>query len=154
MSIHYVTGDATNPRGEGVKFIVHICNDDKQWGSGFVMSLSRRWSEPKREYMKHMQQGGKLGQISFAEVIVNPEIWVMNMIAQQGVRGKNNHTPIRYGALQTCLFKASQKIKKHRATVHMPRIGCDRAGGNWQKVEQIIEETLGEFEVFVYDLPG
>ena len=36
----------------------------------------------------------------------------------------------------------------------MPRIGCGLAGGDWNKVEKIINETLIDkgIEVYVYDL--
>jgi hypothetical protein len=40
------------------------------------------------------------------------------------------------------------------ASVHMPRIGCNLAGGSWGMVEPIIERTLGHAKVFVYDFPG
>jgi hypothetical protein len=35
----------------------------------------------------------------------------------------------------------------------MPRIGCGLAGGNWEEIEPIIEETLGaqSVPVSVYD---
>jgi hypothetical protein len=36
----------------------------------------------------------------------------------------------------------------------MPRIGCGLAGGDWNKIEAIINETLGEkgLDVTVYDI--
>jgi hypothetical protein len=39
--------------------------------------------------------------------------------------------------------------------VHMPRIGCGLAGGQWEEIEPIIETTLGAkgVAVTVYDLP-
>lgn len=39
-------------------------------------------------------------------------------------------------------------------TVHIPRIGCGLAGGSWDKVENIIKETLckNNIQVYVYDL--
>ena len=33
------------------KIIVHICNDNGKWGSGFVLAISKRWIKPKDEYM-------------------------------------------------------------------------------------------------------
>jgi len=38
-----------------------------------------------------------------------------------------------------------------KATVHMPRIGCGLAGGEWSKVEEIINEVMADVQVFVYD---
>lgn len=42
VGIHYVTGDATEPIGEGEKIIAHICNDQGGWGAGFVLALSKK----------------------------------------------------------------------------------------------------------------
>lgn len=42
----------------------------------------------------------------------------------------------------------------NKATVHMPRIGCGLAGGTWDKIEPLINESLvkNEIETYVYDL--
>jgi hypothetical protein len=42
------------------------------------------------------------------------------------------------------------------ASIHMPRIGSGLAGGSWEVVEEIVEETLCRqgLRVTVYDLPG
>lgn len=55
--ITYVRGDATAPRGEGVKLIVHCCNDPGGWGRGFVLALSRRWPEPEAAYRELVNRG-------------------------------------------------------------------------------------------------
>jgi hypothetical protein len=36
MSINFIVGDATTPIGDGLKIIVHVCNDIGGWGRGFV----------------------------------------------------------------------------------------------------------------------
>jgi hypothetical protein len=41
----------------------------------------------------------------------------------------------------------------NQATVHMPRIGSGLAGGDWNRIESIVNETLGFIEITVYDLP-
>ncbi|RYD76612.1 MAG: Appr-1-p processing protein, partial [Verrucomicrobiaceae bacterium] len=46
MAIHYVTGDATRPEGDGARVICHVCNDIGGWGRGFVTALSKRWKGP------------------------------------------------------------------------------------------------------------
>lgn len=43
MSLEYVTGDATHPHGEGRKMTIHVCNNVRAWGSGFVVAISKRW---------------------------------------------------------------------------------------------------------------
>ena len=41
--IKYINGDATSPAEDYKnKFIIHCCNDENMWGSGFVLPLNRR----------------------------------------------------------------------------------------------------------------
>jgi hypothetical protein len=45
---------------------------------------------------------------------------------------------------------------RHAPTsARMPRIGCGRAGGNWDQIEPLLHEHLAiaGFDVCVYDLP-
>jgi len=40
------------------------------------------------------------------------------------------------------------------ASVHLPRIGCGLAGGEWSKIEPLLEKHIcvKDVAVFVYDL--
>jgi O-acetyl-ADP-ribose deacetylase (regulator of RNase III) len=154
MEIHYCIGDATAPSAPGNKIIAHICNDVGGWGKGFVAALSRRWPQPAEAYREWFRQGQgfELGAVQF--VPVAPDIWVANMIAQHGLKPEKDIPPIRYEALRTCLRKVADKAKEWQASVHMPRIGCGLAGGEWSRIEPILIETLCQqgIEVTVYDL--
>ncbi|HEY4498583.1 MAG TPA: macro domain-containing protein [Candidatus Paceibacterota bacterium] len=152
MKINFVTGDATRPIGDGNKIIVHICNDVGGWGAGFVLAISQRWKRPQKRYRELGKTGGyELGTVDLVQVEGN--IWVANMIAQQGIHWDHSIPPIRYPALEDCLLQVAQHAKKLKASVHMPRIGCGLAGGKWDKVEEIVSRTLGDIPVTVYDLP-
>jgi O-acetyl-ADP-ribose deacetylase (regulator of RNase III) len=157
--IHYIAGDATQPEGSGHKIIVHICNDIGRWGKGFVLALSKRWKEPEkayRQWYKGLKNNDALELGKIQPVRVSDDIEVINMIAQKGIYKSGGIPPIRYESLRTCLAKAAvyaSGLKKPGATFHMPRIGCGLAGGNWSEIEKIINETLGDYDVFVYDLP-
>ncbi|MFC5672369.1 hypothetical protein [Streptomyces incanus] len=48
--ITYVRGAAAEPSVKGVKIIAHVRNDIGGWERGFVLALSRRWSEPEAAY--------------------------------------------------------------------------------------------------------
>ncbi len=154
MPIHYLTGDATQPIGEGVKIIVHICNDIGGWGAGFVLALSKHWRQPEEEYRNWYKSGKDfvLGEVLFVQV--GPELFVANLIGQQGIRHGNDGTPpIRYEAIAEGLKKVTAFANANTASVHMPRIGCGLAGGKWEQVEPIILDTLiaAGVEVTVYD---
>ena len=155
MEILYIKGDATAPIGSGVKVITHICNDIGGWGKGFVLALSKKWKMPEEAYRQwyKSQEEFTLGAVQF--VNVENELYVANMIGQQGIyKNTNGLPPIRYEAVRQCLKKVALFAMEQKASIHMPRIGCGLAGGKWEVIEQIIKEELidKEIAVTVYDL--
>jgi O-acetyl-ADP-ribose deacetylase (regulator of RNase III) len=157
-SISYVRGDATAPQGDGVRIIAHVCNDRGGWGRGFVVAISRRWTDPEEQYRAWFAERAisdfALGAVQFVQV--EDEIWVANMIGQHGMSASHSVPPIRYDAVETCLEAVAAKAAELQASVHMPRIGCGLAGGTWDRIEPIITKTLSERDiaVTVYDLPS
>jgi O-acetyl-ADP-ribose deacetylase (regulator of RNase III) len=154
-AIKYLKGDATCPQAAGVKVICHVCNDLGGWGKGFVLAVSRRWDEPERRYRDwHADRAANdfaLGAVQFVQV--EPYIWVANMIGQHGIKSGSNGPPIRYEAVAECLRKVGERAVELGASVHMPRIGCGLAGGEWSRIEPLIREHLCErgVAVTVYD---
>lgn len=160
MSIGYILGDATQPIGTDPRVIVHVCNDMGRWGKGFVIAISRRWRQPKERFQAWFRDGVAadgtpfmLGQVQFVEV--EPQLWIANLIGQHRVRRGLSHKPIRYEAVREGLHKVRVFAQEHGASLHMPRIGCGLAGGQWEKIEPILQETLSAhgLPVTVYDLP-
>ncbi|NDV93911.1 hypothetical protein D0T84_03125 [Dysgonomonas sp. 521] len=87
-------------------------------------------------------------------VQVEPYIYVANMIGQRGTKtGRSTGAPVRYEAIEACLEKLAVDAKQLGASVHMPRIGCGLAGGKWNRVEPLIEQTLikNDIDVYIYD---
>lgn len=160
--ISYVSGDCTEPTAArpGYRFIVHIVNDEGKWGRGFVLSVGKRWPHVEDDYLRWAKNDPlpqaspfppfRLGNVRIIHTDGN--VFVFNMIAQHGRYAKDDGTPpIRYGALEECLKQVGDLARKHFASVHMPRIGCGLAGGEWSEVERIVARTLHDVEVFVYD---
>jgi O-acetyl-ADP-ribose deacetylase (regulator of RNase III) len=155
MNINYLTGDATQPAGDGPKIIVHICNDVGGWGRGFVLAISKRWPEPERQFRAwHRGETGQpfaLGEVQFVEV--DESISVANLIGQHDIHTIDGIPPVRYDAIRKGLQTTAAKAKQTGASVHMPRIGCGLAGGKWELVSEIVERELTKegVAVFVYD---
>jgi len=148
MKINYVVGDATAPIGEDRKIICHICNDIGAWGAGFVLALSNKWRYPEDRY--RAMPNYQLGTAMVLEV--EPEVYVANMIAQHGTRpDAQGIPPVRYVALAQALEKVNKVAMTIGATLHMPRIGCGLAGGEWEAVEAVIDDVV-TVDVTVYDL--
>jgi O-acetyl-ADP-ribose deacetylase (regulator of RNase III) len=148
--INYIEGDATEPVGPGLKIIIHICNDIGAWGAGFVLALSNKWAEPEAQY--RALEKWTLGDVHFVRVDENTII--ANMIAQEGIGPDDNgRPPIRYTALRKALYQVDYYAwmnHEHNTSIHMPRIGCGLAGGRWELVEELIQDTV-ECPVTVYD---
>ncbi len=157
-NICYVQGDATRPQGEGSKIIAHVCNDIGRWGKGFVLALSRRSPEPERAFLRWFagreENDYALGSVQFVQLEI--DLCVANMIGQHKVRLEDDEgpAPVRYHAIEQALAKVGEKALELQASVHMPRIGCGLAGGEWEKIEPLIIKNLSQrdVEVFVYDL--
>lgn len=155
-AIDYVTGDATRPAGDEPRIIAHVCNDIGGWGAGFVLALTRRWREPeaayRRWYADRDSNDFALGAAQLVEV--EPRLWVANMIGQRGVRrGSGGSPPVRYDAIESALEAVGDHALEKGASVHLPRIGCGLAGGEWSQIEPLIERTLTDRGVrtVVYD---
>lgn len=160
MAINYIKGDATYPKGPGLKVIVHCCNDIGKWGKGFVLAISKRWRQPRESYLRWAHEVWlecvpfRLGEVLFVKTD-EPDIIVANLIGQRGIWQRDQVVgPIQYGSIEKGLIKVADYCLKNNASVHMPRIGCGLAGGEWSEIEQIIKTTLLDknINVIVYDL--
>lgn len=170
--ITYVIGDATNPtygEADAIKIIPHVCNNIGGWGRGFVLALSKVSPTPERMYRGWHERGNwllcpfELGQIQLASISL--DTWVINMIAQDDIVWKDGVPPIRYDALENCLVKLNgilspapdleewlQYKEGTKFEIHAPRFGAGLAGGDWNKIEEIIKRTI-TVPVYIYDLP-
>lgn len=167
--IEYVTGDATNPQGDGPRVIAHIVNDEGKWGRGFVLALSRRDLAAEEHYRAWARNGMyddsefgpkpfALGQTQFVAMEAQM-LFTANMCAQRGVRhDRSAPRAVQYDALRSCLEQLAEFCALYPvagvASVHMPRIGCGLGGGSWEEIEPILRKTLTAraVPVTVYDL--
>ncbi|WP_326701057.1 macro domain-containing protein [Streptomyces sp. NBC_01754] len=142
--ITYLRGDATAPSGEGVKMIVHCCNDRGGWGKGFVLALSRRRPAPEAAYRRWYREraGNDFGPGAVQFVQVEPCLWVANLVGRHGTRTGGEGAPVRYESLDEGLRRVAEKAAGLGASVHMPRIGCGLAGGSWSRGEPLVSERL------------
>lgn len=147
--IIYVDGDATQPIGDGKKILIHCCNTINLMGAGIALAIRQKWPIV---YEKYKKLDCRLGEVQF--IRVEEDLVVGNMIGQEGVGFKNGVPPVRYDAVDSCLKKVYEVAQKHGASVHLPYKMCsDRAGGKWEKIEELITKNLSEkdISVTIYD---
>lgn len=149
-------GDATKPRGAGNKVIAQVVNTSGALGLGFGKSLSKNyplvkqkldaWKQNKKEFILGNTQAVEVGK----------GLFVFQMLAQQGIFGKNGEIPLKYTSLRDCLQQLSLFATSHKASVHMPMIGAGQAKGNWDIIFGMIHDELiaNNLSVNIYLLPG
>ena len=160
--IAYHAGDVTRPDLDGRVAIAHVLSDVGAYEAGVAAAIAQRHPRARTNYKawRSQQQGAmqrpfKLGAIQWVGVGRDlggawSDRWVVNMIAQRGLRSATNPIPLDLDALRTCLAVLAAE---HRdMVIAMPRIGCGLAGGSWDQVEPIVDATLTEVDVHVYDL--
>lgn len=151
--INFLKGDATYPISNGNKIITHIVNDKGQWGRGFVLALSARWSKPEEEYRAWFRGERGLHFLGAVQYVpVESDIWVANVIGQHDIRTIDDVPPIRYDALRAGLRRVGRFAAEIDASIHAPRLGAGLAGGDWNIIESIIDDELWGLKVNVYDL--
>ena len=157
MKINYIKGDATEPLVIGDKYsvICHCCNALGAWGKGFVVPLGKKYPIAKEKYLeliKASKPEDRLGSVSFARA--SDKIIVANIIGQYYTYPRDGKIPLDYEALEKGFKFIIEIFKMHKMpfTVHMPKIGCGLAGGDWNRVEEIIKNTFinSNIEVYVY----
>ena len=151
--INFVIGDATKPvstAGSPVA-LAHVCNNLGGWGKGFVLALSAMDRTPEKLYRASFTKGHPrpvLGDIQL--ITLRPQLVVANLIAQDGYATSARPQALSYDALAVCLTALSNRLDED-FEVHMPRIGAGYGGGNWARIEEIINTALDSRVVVVYD---
>ena len=176
IDIKYVDGgNAVQPQGDGLKYIIHCCNDIGVFGAGFALAIANKWPDVKYQYqqwskglspsMYNTSVLFKLGQIQLVKV--DHDQYVVNMIGQRGIGNNFVHIgegvgrrirtikPIRYEAIEECLVRVAALAKMNNASVHAPKFGSGLAGGEWEHIEQLIESNISEYNipVTIYNYP-
>lgn len=123
--------------------IAHCTNCFNTMKAGIAKSIKEAFPEAY-EVDRRTTSGEyqKLGNISFAAIEninqTNHYFWVFNLYAQYGYNPKDK--PFDYEAFTVCL----RKINRLFAEFHIgfPQIGAGLAGGDWERIREIIKKEM------------
>ena len=164
--INYVTGDLFTLMPKDVPVIIpHICNDIGAFGGGFTGPLGRKFPIVADLYLEWAKSGYDperaipftIGETQVIAVQDDPRIYVANMVAQHGIIGPNNPTPIKYTALAFCM-RAVREIeiwdRNNEFQIHAPKFGSGLAAGAFSVIEKFVNELwiANGFDVTIYSL--
>lgn len=153
----YKTGDlmvAPEP------IIVHGCNAQGVMGSGVAKAVKSTYPGAYKMYRDAYETSGlELGQVIWNWVFYpnddSPTRLVANAITQE-FYGRDNKRYVDYEAIKTAFGEialvARDVFPDDPKCVAIPKIGAGFGGGDWNTIAGIIETSMKDFTVAVYDL--
>lgn len=147
--IRYNNGDIRTAKSG---FIIQGCNAMNSHGSGLAKSISEKWPQVKQKYHEFYDRKGYLNLGEFDVIPVEDRVSVVNLISQDNY-GYDGSLYVSYAAIEVGLENIIKYIEREslEKTIHLPKIGCGLAGGDWTVVENIIRKVfLGNFNVNIW----
>jgi hypothetical protein len=150
MAIEIITGDLLDALDrKEVRHIGHCANMQNTFGSGIAKSIRERfpraykadteWFNLKPEMRPPLSIGGSL-----------EEGWIYNLYGQ--VNYGREKRQVHYGLLANALITMGRSMVPG-ALVGFPYLmACDRAGGDWDVVLELIETAFAHCHVKIYKL--
>jgi len=154
--LQHVHGDVLQPKGGGRRIVCMMVNDAaRRWGGGIARIAATRFPGAEAafaEWLSSSPRDQRLGLVHFSPA--SGGVTLASLVAQHGY-GSSDKPRIRYAALGRCLDTVGDEALATEASVHMPRLGTGGAGGDWQVVEQMVNDALVARGVrtIVYDPP-
>ena len=148
IMIRYIQGDLL---ASNLKVIAHGCNCRGAFGAGIARQIRITYPNVYEVYnLKHRVLGLELGSILPVRTL-DGRI-VVNCMTQQDC-GNDGRVYLDYDALDRCMAAINDHVENWGETeVGMPKIGAGLAGGDWDRIEQIIIRNAKNFIPVVYIL--
>lgn len=166
MKIIYREGDLLR---SDIKVIGHCVNCHGVMGSGIARQIREEYPNVYQRYVRFvedvldefLEREVILGEVQ--QVRVNPQDpnsrIVLNCFGQKDFGA--HKVQVDYAAIRTCMREISSRFKdgiipeNYKKEVGFPLIGAGLAGGDWNLIEQIIEEEFIDVQPIVYKfVPG
>jgi O-acetyl-ADP-ribose deacetylase (regulator of RNase III) len=154
MAIRYRTANIIDlGKGGEIDVLVHGCNCQCTMGAGIALVIADTWPEAREADLRTSKgDRGKLGNYSLARVGNDRggELAIVNAYTQEYYgRGRMQ---VDYRAIDAVMRRIARDFAGMR--IAMPKIGAGFGGGDWGRIEQIINEAFGVTPVTVVILPS
>lgn len=143
--IEYIQGNLLETNAN---IIAHGCNASGGFGSGLAKQISDKYPAVRDLYkLRYRNFGFRLGEIQC--IFITREQAIINCITQQNY-GSDGKQYVDYLAIETCLAQVYKLVKEQKFTVAIPKIGAGLGGGDWNKIEEIINRVFHDYKILVY----
>jgi len=138
--------------------LAHCCNNIGKWGAGFTHSLDRFSTVPRDSYKEWYERENQksykmcrlpLGKTQFVKVA---DIYIANIIGQNGVRTAKNNKPVKYDAIKKGLETVKRFAQEKNRAICSPLLGTKLAGGSVERIYGIIHDLFSKDDVPLYTL--
>jgi O-acetyl-ADP-ribose deacetylase (regulator of RNase III) len=125
--------------------IIHGCNCFCDMAAGIAAGIKRRFPEAfEADRQTTPGDRAKLGTFTNAQVRRGDHCFtVVNAYTQYDFRGRG--VKVDYEAVRSCMRKIKEAFPGTR--IGLPKIGAGMAGGDWDRISQIIDEELAKEDV-------
>jgi O-acetyl-ADP-ribose deacetylase (regulator of RNase III) len=139
--MHVIQGDLLELALMGeFDVVVHGCNCQCAMGAGIAKTIKDLFPEAYRaDCATRKGDQGKLGTISHAEIVRDgTSFTIVNAYTQFHWRGKGINAD--YSAIRGAMTEVKRQFSGRR--IGYPLIGAGLAGGDWNVIAPIIDQTL------------
>jgi len=157
MSIQIIDGNLLDAFDNGeVDMIAHCVNCQGVMGSGIALQIKNNYLEAYRRYMQACCVRDSDTLLGACQVVQlnesSPYKIVANLFGQYDVG--THQRQLNYGAISDAFKSLERQVKFYYSkSIGFPyKIGCDRAGGDWGVVQEMIEYYFKNYEVKIYKL--
>ena len=145
--VTFVQGDVLESKAN---LIAHGCNCKGGFGSGVAGAIRTKYPKARHYYLdKFEEDGWKLGEVQFVKQW--DDRWIANCATQDDFLPRGT-VHVDYDAVRTSMSKVKQFAMDSSLSVAIPKIGAGLAGGDWSKIESILNEVFNDYDVTVYYL--
>lgn len=154
MIYHIENSDITKVT-EGI--VVHGCNAQGVMGSGVAKQLRATYPAIYDTYRNSLDkfiysntQHKALGSVSFHPVMISTNLVIANAITQE-FYGRDGIKYVSYDAIEKAFELVARKAEMLDLNIHVPYlIGAGLGGGNIAVIETIIDQTVGDVDVYYH----
>lgn len=155
--IKITKGDVLESKVDGLKVIVHCCNDVGAFGAGIAGNIAKKWPRVRGEYYDWPYEMNDtpfvLGQIQMVKA--EEKTFVCNLIGQRDIGGfqigKKFIPPVRYEAIEEGFWRLLDRVEMYsgpeKISIHAPLLGCGLAGGCLEQIYSLASRVFDNSDI-------
>lgn len=145
--IKVVKGDLLQAKED---IICHQVNAQGVMGAGLATKIKKHYPEAFARYRELCLRENKGKQLlGTCQIIKSKDKYIANIFGQH--KFGRNGVFTEMDALKEAFYSLKVRAQKHNLTVAIPfKFGCGLAGGDWNEVFKLIEETFSDYPLTIY----